>query len=266
MDAVRGRIVNAKVELAGAATTADAFDGDTSVFVEDAGDFAEDGGRAKLYDGSLVEYTTANMDTGELTIPAGIATDVPAGKLVRVFPVRSVMTADVELLGHDEPLVVLVPHHLRPFVREGARDAAVEQEECTVIFDGRGWLLFDVQGAARVRLSTDHASRDRVFRYTAEGVGPAGYRGVKLTGYSGTIQKAWVRVDTAPTAPAVYELRLSGTLIATMTIPAGEVTSSIEDIADVPFDEGDVFRVRTEDPADVGADIRVRVRVTLEND
>lgn len=104
----------------------------------------------------------------------------------------------------------------------------------------------------------------RVFRWTGECNGGAGFTGSTLTGYNGLAQGARMSLGGAPTSTATFDLLLNGISILTFTFPAGETETQILDLNDLAFDEGDTWAVEETDPKDSAGDYIVWVYVQVD--
>lgn len=268
LHAIEGRLISVWPTEAGSAVTADTFAGVTAIAVEDAGDFNESGGNLILPDGTVAAYTSVDMDTDTITLASATTADLVEGDYILVSPAQTNYHGDVEVLGFDDPLVAVIPYYLYPWVKLGDRDAA-DQETVLLAYNGYEWFILDIPNKVPV-LSDEHADNSRIFEYRFE-CDPSdagdGYKGIKLKGYSGTIQSVTVTLETtAPTGDEVYDILLNGVSFVTVTIPGGSMTAS-EDVADVAFVAGDRFRVEfTDTDPDSEGPIVVDIAVTLASD
>lgn len=265
IDRIDGRILNVLSETDGSAVVSDAFVGDSTLSVDDATDFHERGGKLVLHDGSKITYDSADMDADTVTLTDPLVIDVPEGTFVKTYPIAAAHWAEVDIFGYDEATLVRVPHHYWPWLKLGARTED-EQELVTVVYDGQDWTVFDVKGTAVPQLSDAHATRERIFRYTSEGIAADGYKGVKLTEeHSGNAYQCRVKSATAVTGSSVWKLLRNGAVVGTMTIPAGSQFSPMVAI-DEDFDNGDRFRIEFTDPSDATANVVVWVYARLNTD
>lgn len=149
-----GRILSVETMQRGSALAADAAAAATSITVDDAGDFDEDGGW--LYIGTqVVEFTACNDDTGVLTLATGLTALAEQGDPVHVYdPLYG------EVVDYQVALVVLDGEHDNPDpveaeVAEGVEDLPEGDrgkagESCTLLRIGVDeWELIGVGGRPR---------------------------------------------------------------------------------------------------------------------
>jgi len=271
-----GTVLDVYKEYAGSPTTQDAFTGDTVLYLEDASDFAEEGGTLVLDDGIPLEYDSADLDadTVSLTVPLARASlgGLVAESFVLVHPMITWRSVSLHVDGFDEPMIARVPHHYWPWLPLGARDDTVRRETIRITFDGEDWSVTDIEGAAVPGFSKVFADPRRVLRYEVDGALPENSTGVKLTEVGrGTIQGMRIECTTAPTdGDVTLDLILSGTDIGSATVSSGDNWSDLSDIANVPFNAHDRFRIFYADADNLlGDDTHpnyVYVFVTLDND
>lgn len=126
-----GRVVAVNTVPLGDVLAADAPVGSLSLFVEDAADFAPDGGYLRLggSEGVVLDYTSADDETGEIVLGAALAVDGFEGDSVEVWdfdhstPVVETL-AEVAVEGseqNDDTLEAAVEHALIPYLPEGIR-------------------------------------------------------------------------------------------------------------------------------------------------
>jgi len=266
---ILGYVLNVSLERAGSSVVADASSGDTVLYFEDASDFAEEGGSVKLQNGDTVEYDSADMDADTITLTNPLTIDVPEDTYIVVFPVANYYQASVEIESYDNAILVRVPHHYWAFLPLGQRDDD-KSEQVRLWYDGDDWSIVDVGGVARVRLSNGVSTSLKTFRYTAEGIAPGGYLGVKfLDPYSGTIDTARLRLyDGVVSSDATFDVLVNDASVGTITVPAGSSSGSTN--IGASFVDGDKIRIEFTDPADATASpanpLKVWLDVTLDND
>lgn len=262
---LRGQVNSVRAEKSGSALAADAAIAATVLYVDDASDFAETGGTLALESGDKVEYNSADMDADSITLAAGLTEAFEEGDFIRTWPVVNVRWANVDLYGEDDPLVCQVPHHLNPWLPLGSRQEEKREEVVCIEIDDV-WYIWDVL-SRRNRLSSEHASNNRIFRYTSEGVGDALYRGVPLTDeFGGNVYATRMKIKGgAVSVNATYDLLKNGVSIQTLTVLAGQQRSA-KYLLNVDFDDNDRFRVEYTDPKDSTPNIVLWVYVQLDND
>ena len=149
-----GRVLAVNEETLGSELVADHAAGVTSLTVEDAADFDEDGGWLKVGD-QVVQYTDVDDDTGTITLAATLEAAGEEGDRVWLWDeMRLVVTTDkvahVELDGDDDDadsLEATIPLHLLDDLPEGIR-GGVTGESVLLEQDGDEWRIVDVLGVA----------------------------------------------------------------------------------------------------------------------
>jgi hypothetical protein len=266
---ILGYVLDVSLESAGSSVTTDAIAGATTLYLDDATDFAEGGGSLKLQSGVTVEYNSADMDADTLTLSSPLPLDVPEDTHIAVYPVANFYQAQIEVESYDDPILVRVPHHYWAFLPLGQR-ADDSGEQVRLWYDGNDWSIVDVGGLARVRLSNGVSTSLKTFRYTAEGIGPGGYLGVKfLDPYAGSIDTARLKLNAGPvTSPARFDIMINDASVGHITVAAGAATGSA--IIGATFADGDKIRIDFTDPADATAStanpLQIWLDVTLAND
>lgn len=265
IEKIDGRVLSVHHHKDGSAVTQAYSAGATTLDVEDATDFHEEGGTLVLPDGSKPTYDSADMDDDTITLTSGLTIDLEDEDYIRTFPVRNQRWAMVEVYGYEDPLRVRIRHQHWSWLKLGAREEG-KQEPVTIVFDGDDWVIWDIEGA-RPKVSADVATACRTFRYTAEGVGEPEYKGVRFEeDYAGTVESVRMKIKGgAVTSDATFDLLLNGSSIQTMVVSAGEQFSPRYSL-DQDFEAGDKFRVEMTDPADALPDIVVWVHVDLDSD
>lgn len=267
----RAQFIHARVVSVYELNDGDQLDGDTasgatSLAVLDASDFDDEGGMLVIDGEDVLAYSTCDYVANTITLTDPTTSDWADESRVELYPITPTRYAQVLTLDDDDEdfAEARVPHHYVPLINVGPRLAKKNQESVVLIHDGHEWAIFDVLGK-RAKLTADHAPAERTFRYTAEGIAPDGYQGVKIKGYDGTAIAARMYVTTAPTSLATFKLQLNNANIATLTIAAGKHWSATFDVTDT-FDENDQWRVEFTDPADAGANVVLYLYVTLNVD
>lgn len=130
-----GRVVAVTHDPLGDELAADALTGATSLVVEDAADFSEDGGSV-LVGGEVLRYLTADDEAGVLTLdPATpLGADAVAGDRVALWDAEAagVVTDYVAHVAedgaelNDDSLEATIHHALVPYLPEGIRDGLGE--------------------------------------------------------------------------------------------------------------------------------------------
>lgn len=261
-----GRVLNVYDETLGAALDGVHFAGVTMLTLTDEPwDFDEDGGTLTIDDVDRFDYTAVDDDANTITLDSETLKDYDDQTVVRVWPLAHVRWAEVlwEDEEDEETGVVRIPHSLKLLMPTGRRRSAKHQESVVIEHDSDGWVIKDILGR-RPRLSRDHSSNLRTLRYTAEGVAADGYKGIRQRGYAGNAYRVKVVVGVAPTSAATFDVLLAGVSQATLVIPAGR--THVATNIDVDFDEHQAWRLEMTDPADAGADIKLYVFVTLDED
>lgn len=151
-----GRIVSVDIVPLGDNLDADVSSGATSITVEDAGDFDEDGGLL-LLDGVVYEYATWVEDetTGVGTISGltpTLAANATEGTVVAVYdPMYACAATDkvcqVELTsddGNTDTLEAALALHLVDKLDEGVR--GVNGEQVKLELEGDEWIIVDILG------------------------------------------------------------------------------------------------------------------------
>lgn len=142
----QGVVESAEDLLAGDELVADAPVGATTLVVEDAVDFAEDGGTLTIGT-EVLTYTSADMDTDTLTLSTPTTVAYLAEEPVYVSPEARERTATVRLDVDGEAVEARVPYALYDRVPEGIRDPGMV-EHVALYRDGTTWVIDDVLGQA----------------------------------------------------------------------------------------------------------------------
>lgn len=140
-----GRVVAVTVDTLGDELVLPALAGATSLYVDDAADFNEDGGSLRLA-AQVVEYLAADDATGIVTLSEALVADAEAGDRVEIWDSEALTpvtetTAHVAVEGSelaDDTLEAIVEHTLIPYLPEGIRDGLGE----AVALEWRGATLF----------------------------------------------------------------------------------------------------------------------------
>ncbi len=155
-----GRVLAVRERTRGAGLLADAALGATVLSLEDAGDFDDRGGAARIYDptgaiatSEVVQYGAGGVDdlANTLALSAGTANAWTAGDIrVDVYPAEIERLATVIVDDADDEgdeIDVRVPHALYDRVDVGVR-AAVDREAVRLELVGFTWQIADVLGEA----------------------------------------------------------------------------------------------------------------------
>ena len=269
---LHGRVLDVYQEHGGSPTNDGRLAGHTTLSLEDASDFAEEGGTLVLQDGTLAEYDSADMDTDVISLTDPLPLDVPEDTFIAVHPLVSWRDAAIQVdeIG-DDPLTVRVPHHYWPLLPLGARSDN-EREHAVIWYDGEDWAIIDIGGTAKAKLSSDVASNHRVHRYTAEGEPTDGYFGIKDTDpFSGTIQQVQVVFEGTATVNSLstFDMLLNGVSFATVTVSPGVGVVSSPVAVSVDVVDTDKLRVdftNVDYSADHDNPVRVYFWIVENND
>lgn len=146
-----GRIISVNLRTLGDVLAEDTLAGATSLVVDDAADFDEDGGRL-VVGGALYTYTAVDDETSTITLSGTLAADAFDGDPVHIYdPIYSATStekiAQVEVIGDDgnvDTLECLLSMHLADRLPEGVR--GTRGEAVKVELDGDGdWVVVDFQ-------------------------------------------------------------------------------------------------------------------------
>jgi hypothetical protein len=154
-----GKLLNVDIDTMGDELTADAATGATTLQVDDAKDFDEDGGQL-LLNGTVYTYLTVDDDAGTIALAEPLAADAQDGDDVQVWDaqyndVSQVMTADVELHAADgggDPIHAVVAEHLVKNLSEGPR--GIDAETVLLRRDHDEWRIEDILGRPESALGT----------------------------------------------------------------------------------------------------------------
>ena len=150
-----GRIVSVDVIPLGDNLAADASSGASSITVEDAADFDEDGG-SLLLDGVVYAYSTWTEDdatgVGTITLSGTLSAAATEGTVVSVYDTLYLTAAadkvaQVELVGDDgnvDTLEASIALHLVDKLDEGVRGLKGEQVKLELEADE--WVIVDIFG------------------------------------------------------------------------------------------------------------------------
>lgn len=262
---VHARVVSVYDVNDGGELSGDHLSGSTITLV-DASDFADDGGKLFINGEEVHDYLSVNYETNVITLSDTLVYPWADGTRVECYPLTPTRIAQVLTYDDDDEDFgeARVPHHYTAFMNIGQRLKKRNQESVVLIHDGQSWVVFDILGK-RTKVTADHASAERTFRYTAEGLAGAGYTGVKIKGNDGTALAARAHVATAPTSTATISLMLNNSIVATFTILSGKKWSNTVTLTNV-FDESDQWRVEHTDPKNCGANLVVYLYVTINVD
>lgn len=179
--------------------TVNAAVGALSLTVDDAADFAEQGGTLRLGNAELYEviaYTACNDTTGVITLTIPTVNAWPVASRVELYDTTAgapftEYVAQVRLHGdedNDDALLAVVEHALVPLLPEGIRNPG-EGESVMVELTGTQWIVTNVVGKqAAIR---------------GDLIVPAS---IPKTALSFTVGSTTATVGTAPLAPAVGDL------------------------------------------------------------
>ena len=151
-----GRIVSVDLIPLGGSLAADAASAATSITVEDASDFDENGG-SLLLNGVVYAYSTWTEDdatgVGTITIPApGLTGAAVEGDMVAVYDTlyltaSTFKQAEVAVTGDDgnvDTLPAAIADHLVDKIDEGIR--GLTGESVKLELDGDEWVIVDIYG------------------------------------------------------------------------------------------------------------------------
>lgn len=144
-DTMTGRLVSVDRVPYGDALSAAASAGATTLYVDDAVDFDEDGGYLRI-NGEVIAYLSADLDLDTITLATPLSASAEDGTLVEVWDlivsdVASELVAQVVDEGEnfaDDTLEAIVDNPVAPLVPLGIRGSAGEG----VIMQYRGETLF----------------------------------------------------------------------------------------------------------------------------
>lgn len=149
-----GRLIAVDEVPLGSALAAAVLAGATTITVDDAADFDEDGGTIQIA-GVQYAYESCDDDTGDIVLVDPLEADADEGDTVDVYDtLRQVVSTEkvclVELDGEDEnvdPLEATLAHYLANDVPEGIRPTG-QGESVRIALDGDELLIVDVLGLA----------------------------------------------------------------------------------------------------------------------
>jgi hypothetical protein len=148
-----GRVLAVQEIRAGSALAANVSAAATSITVDDAADFDENGGTLLLTDetGATTEtkaYSAVDDDTGVITV-AALTNGYSQGDAVEVYPAVVSRYATVRLEDVEgEDIYVRIPRSFTGVLPPGVRDVeAGEGESVLVRWDTTDWVLVDIRGA-----------------------------------------------------------------------------------------------------------------------
>lgn len=158
-----GRVVSVDFRRDGSRLTADASIGATVLYVEQPGDFDEDGGQV-LVGGDVYTYSNLDEDAGSITIDPALSVASVVDDPVDIFDTE-VGTIVVEYVAlvllddqdpGDEPIEVSINHALFDYLADGVRGAAAEN--VTLSPDGPDdYVISQVDGKEVDNLAVDEA-------------------------------------------------------------------------------------------------------------
>ena len=158
-----GRVVSVDFRRDGSRLTADASIGATVLYVEQPGDFDEDGGQV-LVGGDVYTYSNLDEDAGSITIDPALSVASVVDDPVDIFDTE-VGTIVVEYVAlvllddqdpGDEPIEVSINHGLFDYLAAGVRGAAAEN--VTLSPDGPDdYVITQVDGKEVDNLAVDEA-------------------------------------------------------------------------------------------------------------
>ena len=153
------RVASIVTQPAGSSLVSEARTGATTLHVQDAADFNEDGGQVLLPDRSTVlSYVSADQELNTLTLAAPLASDLwVVGSVdgdvdcpVLVYPLSNEMKAVVVFEDDtDDGVQAVVPLELQGYFTEGIRDG-YERESVVVDDDSGYWKVASVADEKRI--------------------------------------------------------------------------------------------------------------------
>lgn len=152
-DYEHGKIISVDVVTLGDNLSEDAALAATTITVEDAADFDEDGGQL-LLNGAVYVYTAADDDTGIITLDTPLVAAAVEGDEVAVYdPLYLTASTDkvaqVAVIGDDgnvDTLECIIAMHIADELEEGVRGNTGESVKLEL--DGGEWAIVDVLGLA----------------------------------------------------------------------------------------------------------------------
>lgn len=197
-------------ELAAAALVAA-----TSITVDDAADFDENGGTLVI-NGQVIVYTACDDETGIITLAEGLDAAAAVGDRVELWDVTQAgvfaeWVARVELaeaIDNDDVVEATVAHTLVPYLPEGIRNPG-EGEDVTLELDGYEWKLVGIDARNPVLDGTflDPASLPGL--PIPDGLAPPAVTTLQVVGGRGFISVRWDGVANPDNQPVRYELHMS---------------------------------------------------------
>lgn len=158
-----GRIVSVDKRRYGSRLTTAASIGATTLYVEQTGDFDEDGGQV-LVGGDLYDYTGLDEDAGTIEIDPTLSVTSEVDDPVDIFDpeVGTIVVDYVALVllddqdPGDEPIEVAINHALFDYLSEGVRGGAAEN--VTLTPDGPDdYVISQVDGKEVENIAVDEA-------------------------------------------------------------------------------------------------------------
>lgn len=155
-----GKVVSVETRNLAEPAVADAAVAATTLYVNDASTFDENGGFVSV-NGDLLVYLTTDVDANTITLAAGLATAIADQDSVEVYPPTPVKTALVSL-GDDggDSVPATVEHALLDKLTDGTRDDATAE---TVVLEQRGTydlVAVDLVGEQLVQRSLDYVESE----------------------------------------------------------------------------------------------------------
>jgi hypothetical protein len=141
--------------------------GSTVLNVNDAGDFAEDGGTLVVSTpdtGDLTkvneteyDYSTVDYDADTVTLTSGLVVAAEEGDWVKVVPQGLSKVATVVIADRDEAVLAAVPVSLTRVVPDGVRTEG-EHEPVVIALRDYEWTITDLPGRAAALRSVDYSA------------------------------------------------------------------------------------------------------------
>ena len=137
-----GKVLEVTISPNGSELIAAAGIGVSTLTVEDAYDFSEDGGSLEL-NGVVLAYNSIDLDNNVITLSDPIASAAVESDFVYVYPRGATKFAMVDFEDSEEGIRAMVPFHMHDRFDDGIRDIA--EQEAVLVSDETGrWEIVAV--------------------------------------------------------------------------------------------------------------------------
>lgn len=207
-----GYINAVAVVRAGGNLREDASATDTTIYLDDAFDFNEDGGTVEI-NGVVYAYTAADLENDALTLATGLTADVEANFPASVVPAAMEKRASITMADSGDAIDVRVPHSLYDRIPEGIRNDS-ERESVTVEINGGEWAIVDVFGK-EASIDGSYLNPTTVPPAATDGFPPDSSPLPIALGTVGVVLLKWSAIENHD--PVTYQVHISTTESFTAT-------------------------------------------------